>query len=326
MVHALKFDPIYKERLWGGRNLETLLGRSLPAGVKIGESWDLADLPVETSRVAAGPSKGKRLDELVHSWGSAILGSVELDAGQFPLLVKFLDAQDVLSVQVHPDYKTATAMGGDVRAKYEAWYVLSAEPNACIYRGFKPGVTHQAVKEAIETNELAELLVKWPARPGDWFYLPGGTVHALGSGLVVAEVQTPSDTTFRLYDWGRVDPKTGKGRQLHIEQGLACLEFDGIEPHIAQGSTQPETTCKLVDSRTFLLHKSFKPAGSRGTLDVGQPIVWIVLAGSGSLGDKTFALEFNRGEVILVPAGVQQMDFVISSDCSYLHVDLKRQM
>jgi mannose-6-phosphate isomerase len=182
------------------------------------------------------------------------------------------------------------------------------------------------VKEAIETNELAELLVKWPARPGDWFYLPGGTVHALGSGLVVAEVQTPSDTTFRLYDWGRVDPKTGKGRQLHIEQGLACLEFDGIEPHIAQGSTQPETTCKLVDSRTFLLHKSFKPAGSRGTLDVGQPIVWIVLAGSGSLGDKTFALEFNRGEVILVPAGVQQMDFVISSDCSYLHVDLKRQM
>lgn len=323
MVNVLKFKPIYKERIWGGRNLERVLGRTLPVGVKIGESWDLADLPEDKSSAACGPTAGRGIDELVRDWAGSLLGTVQLDAGQFPLLVKFLDAQDVLSVQIHPDYETAAEMGGSVRAKYEAWYVLAAGPDSCIYRGFKPGVTRGQVERAIKSNELAELMIKLQAREGDWFYLPGGTVHALGGGLVVAEVQTPSDTTFRLYDWGRVDPKTGKSRDLHIEQGLACLNFDLQDAEAAAGSVDRRSVCRLVEASTFTFSKSFKPAGSADTFQLDGPGVWIILEGTGTIGDDAFRLDFGRGDVILIPAGMERVEYSFDEDCSYLQVDLK---
>jgi len=323
MVHVVKFDPIYKERIWGGRNLERLLGRRLPPGARIGESWELADLPEDKSRVASGPSYGRHLGQLVQTWGKQLLGSVSLDGGQFPLLVKFLDANDVLSVQVHPDYASEAAMGGSVRAKYEAWYVIWSRPDAFIYRGFKKGVTLRQVERSVKSNELADLLVKLPAQAGDWFYLPGGTVHALGAGVVVAEVQTPSDTTFRLYDWQRVDSRTGRPRALHIDEGLRCLKFDENDSlPLSTGSAASLFEEKLVEAPTFILSKHTKSAGSCGTMEINEPVVWIVLEGAGSVGDEAFQLEFERGDVVLVPAGVKKVEYTISSECTCLQVDL----
>lgn len=325
MVHVLTFDSIYKERLWGGRRLQSLFGRRLPTDTAIGEAWELADLPDDKSVVSAGPETGARLDELVRRWKRSLLGSAELDGGQFPLLVKFLDAHDVLSVQVHPDYETAAAMGPTVRAKYEAWYVIDADPQAYLYRGFRQGVTRRDVEQAVTSNALADLMIKYPARPGDWFYLPGGTVHALGAGLVVAEVQTPSDTTFRLYDWGRVDAKTGRPRNLHVEQALACFEFDTVAESAENlvGHCDADADAQMIGASTFDLSKQFKPAGAAGTLDIDEPVVWVVLNGTGSVGGETFRAEFGPGHVLLIPAGIRQVDYAVSRDCSYLHVNLK---
>ncbi len=325
MVHAVTFKPIYKERIWGGRNLEKLFGRTLPADVAIGEAWDLADLPEDKSIVANGPMAGKTLDELVHLWGRSLLGDARLDGGQFPLLVKLLDANDVLSVQVHPDYRTAEAMGGDVRAKYEAWFVVAAEADACVYRGFKDGVTKVDVQTAIASGQLADLLIRHPAKPGDWFYLPGGTVHALGAGLVIAEIQTPSDTTFRLFDWNRIDNKTHQSRQLHIEQGLACLDFEKNQASDADmiGHADQRFVGKLADAPTFTLNKAFGPANSSGTLQIPNTVVWVALTGAGSVKTDACTVEFRAGDTILLPAGLDAFDYAFSEDSSYLHVELK---
>ena len=325
MAHVLTFKPIYKERIWGGRNLERLFGRALPDGVKIGESWELADLPEDKSVVSYGPAAGRRIDELVRDWDRSLLGSAELSAGQFPLLVKFLDANDVLSVQVHPDRRTAAQMGGSVRAKDEAWYVIDASPGARVYRGFKGGVTRRDVQRAASSPALAELLVALPARPGDWFYLPGGTVHAIGPGVVLAEVQTPSDTTFRLYDWQRVDPKTGRGRELQVEQALASLNFseeEGEKP--AFGHADRQFVGELVRAPTFTLTKSFLPAGTSASPKIDKLAVWVVLEGAGTVGSDAFRAEFTAGQTLLIPAGASQIGYTITKDCSYLHVELTK--
>jgi len=325
MIHVLTFDPIYKQRIWGGRTLACLFGRTLPGDAPIGESWDLADLPADESTVAAGPSAGCRLDELVGGWGEQLLGSARLESGRFPLLVKFLDANDVLSVQVHPDYASAAAMGGQVRAKYEAWYVIRAEPGACIYRGFKEHVTRRDVERAVRSDGLADLMVKYAAEPGQWFYLPGGTVHALGAALVVAEVQTPSDTTFRLYDWGRVDAGTGRPRDLHIDQALACMTIGQTarSDQAEMGRCDPTFCGQLVHGPTFDLSKQYMHAGAEGVLEIYQPVVWVILTGAGTLGSGAFRAEFRPGQVLLIPAGMKRVEYAILKDCSYLQVNLK---
>jgi mannose-6-phosphate isomerase len=219
------FEPIFKPKLWGGRKLEALLGKSLPPNEPIGESWEAADLEDDQSVVAAGPAKGMRLDELVRQWGEGFLGGADLFEGRFPLLLKYLDAREDLSVQVHPSPAVASARGGVTRVKNEAWYILDAEPGGCIYRGLTPGTTEAGFRAAIANGSCASLLQRIPVRPGQCYYLPSGTVHALGAGVVVAEVQTPSDVTYRVFDWNRVEPATGKPRTLHVDDALASINF-----------------------------------------------------------------------------------------------------
>lgn len=236
-LYPLTFEPIYKEKVWGGRSFETL-GRTLPgdATTGIGESWELADLATtsasggggnaEYSVVANGPLKGQSIRELMQQYGEALLGQgvKPADDGGFPLLIKFLDAKENLSVQVHPSPEYAAAHK-DAYLKSEAWYIIDHEPGAVIYKGLAPGVTPEMLRDALETNTdeaVVPLLNAIPAKNGDCHYLPSGTLHALGAGVLVAEVQTPSDTTYRVYDWGRTD------RELHIEQAMACIDFDGM--------------------------------------------------------------------------------------------------
>jgi mannose-6-phosphate isomerase len=319
MTHLLTFTEIYKERIWGGRNLERLFGKRLPENVPIGESWELADLPQNKSVVDIGPAAGKNIAELVKEWKSKLLGSAGLNGGQFPLLIKFLDANDILSVQVHPDYESAARLGGSVRAKYEAWYVIDTQQDAFVYVGFKPGIEFNDIYSAATEGTLADLLVKIPAQKGDFFYLPGGTVHALGSGLVVAEVQTPSDTTFRLFDWNRIDAKTGKLRELHIEQALQCIRFNST----SENKTDQDGASELLAcAPTFCLSKNTPPPGKSISLTAGQPAVWIIIEGSGVMSDGMVSIDLKPGKVVLVPAGVAKATADFTSQSTYLVVTL----
>jgi len=325
MFNLLKFTEIYKERIWGGRNLERLFGKNLPPKANIGESWELADLPEDKSVVAIGPDAGKNISQLVREWGKGLLGHAELDGGQFPLLIKLLDANDILSVQVHPDYASAGEMEPSVRAKYECWYIIDAEEDAYGYIGFKPGVTPDMVEDAIAEGTLATLLVKLRARKGDFFYLPGGTVHALGSGLVVAEIQTPSDTTFRLYDWNRVDAVTGEPRKLHIEESLRCLHFSGPPEMPRPVTSLPDKQMEmLVEAPTFTAAKALRNAGDVVNVKTGDPIVWIIIEGDGEISDGEVKIPLKPGQTLLIPAGCPSPQAKFFSKTIYLEARLTK--
>jgi mannose-6-phosphate isomerase len=258
-IYPLQSVPVFKQRIWGGQRLREVFGKDLPAGEKIGESWEIADLPEGKSTIGNGPLRGQTLGDVVRAHVEEIAGTRDFPK-QFPLLVKFLDAQDVLSVQVHPDPETCRRMGqGD--PKTECWYVIRAEPGAVIYKGFRKPVTREQFAKAITEGTAAELLAAVPVRPGECHLIPAGTVHSLGAGLLVAEIQTPSDTTYRVFDWNRVDD-TGKPRPLHIAEALESIHFD-----VTPDKLPVTTTGRLVDCEYFRVDKG---AGWAGPASVGS--------------------------------------------------------
>ena len=308
-VHPLIFEPILVPKIWGGRRLADCFGKPLPIGEQIGESWELADLPAAESVVREGPCKGRSLNALVREWGADLLGSAAPVAGRFPLLVKFLDANDDLSVQVHPTRAIAEAEP-DAHLKNEAWYVLAAERGGAIYYGLEAGVTREQFVAALERGEVAPLLRRVPVKPGDCYYLPSGTVHALGAGVLVAEVQTPSDTTYRLFDWNRVDASTGKPRMLHIEQALRCIDFDGPQPPLAVERSHVAgvwtTVTRLVACAQFIMEKVRMPEGAAQKIPFDEPVVWMLLEGEVEIaygGGPN--LTARHGDTLLLPAALK---------------------
>jgi mannose-6-phosphate isomerase len=299
------FEPIFKAKPWGGRELVRLFGKRLPEGVPVGESWELADLPGAESRVARGPLAGTTLHELVELWGCDLLGDAALIDGRFPLLIKFLDAREQLSIQVHPCPHEGAAESERPGVKHEAWYVIDANPGAALYIGLRPGVGADAVRAAGPTPALAKLHQPRAAEPGRCYYLPSGVPHALGAGIVVAEVQTPSDVTYRLYDWGRRG-LDGRPRELHVEQALANIrchvpEENIVQPRTPSDAAQPEAK-RLVSCERFVMDlvrfdKQRPPASPRGQL-----AVWIVLSGGGELASDHDRCNFKSGDVVLIPA------------------------
>ncbi len=226
-LYPLRFEPIYQYRLWGGRRLAKLLKAPLPGDGPIGEAWLLSDRDDHVSRVANGPLEGTTLRQLLEQFPDRLLGKLAGRFPRFPVLLKFLDARDKLSVQVHPadgqrDYIPAGESG-----KTEAWVVLEAGPKSRIYAGLKPGTTRDDLKRALASRAVADLLPSFTPRVGDAVFIRAGTVHSL-SDVVVFEVQENSDVTFRLYDWDRIDPNTGKPRPLQVEQAMACIDFEQV--------------------------------------------------------------------------------------------------
>jgi mannose-6-phosphate isomerase len=311
--HALVFRPILMEKVWGGRRLAAL-GKQLPEHAAIGESWELADLASTSpsggggaaarSVIASGPLAGKTLADAIALWRQDLLGGASLtSAGGFPLLVKFLDARENLSVQVHPSPAYAAAHT-DSHLKTECWYVLAAEPvngrPPVIYKGIKPGVAPEAFARHIADGSVVNDLIAVPAIPGECHNLPSGTCHALGAGVLVAEVQTPSDTTFRVYDWGR------QGRELHLAQALECIEF-GPAP-AATRLAKGRLSGRLVHTEFFTVTEASLPAG--GVLPLGQragPRVLMVLAGSLSIRTpQDEPVTVPAGSTALVPASIVQ--------------------
>ena len=217
--YPLRLKAVLREKVWGGRNLERLLGKSLPPGARVGETWDAWEGCV----IENGAHQGRTLQSLIDQDAAAIIGSA--GAKRFPLLFKFIDAQDDLSVQVHPDDARAQAMEHQPFGKTEAWYILDAEPNAKLILGFKREVKSEEVVAAVKHKNLVDLLAPVPVQRGDVVIVPAGTVHAIGKGIVLAEIQENSDITYRLYDWDRQD----NARELHIDQSLRVFEGKRIE-------------------------------------------------------------------------------------------------
>jgi mannose-6-phosphate isomerase len=321
-AYPLLFRPIFKDKVWGGRALEKV-GKTLPAGQNIGESWELADLDATSasgggggsalSVIDNGPLAGNTLRQAINLWGASLMGAAKLTAGgAFPLLVKFLDARESLSVQVHPSPTYAEAHK-DAHLKTESWYILAAEPNAVIYKGVKPGVSKSAFAAHISDNTVANDMIAIPAVAGEIHNLPSGTCHALGAGVLVAEIQTPSDTTFRVFDWGRV------GRELHIEQALACIDF-GPAP---SGASLPpgSNRARLVTTEFYTIEEARPRAGEAAALKVtGGPTVVMVLRGSGEIrSGSNPPVAISTGHTALVPASLTSTaTFIAASDATVL--------
>ncbi len=321
-VYPLLFKPIFKPKIWGGRRLETLLNKRLPTG-DIGESWEIADLEDDQSVVASGPSNGKPLGRLVREWGSDLLGDAPLFDGRFPLLIKFLDATETLSVQVHPDRATADRLGGRVRIKNEAWYVLATEPGGFIYRGVRPGVDAEGLRSAIEQGTVESVLNRIEVRKGHCYYLPSGTIHALGAGVLVAEVQTPSDITYRVFDWNRIEAATGKPRALHLAEALPCISFDTApieeeRAHHVAGVWTAVTT--LVQCASFFIRRVRMPEGVEQEIPEQGCTVWMVLEGRASItcDGAAEAVDVGIGDTVLMPAAIKNARIKMHEPCMWL--------
>ncbi len=287
------FCPLYKERVWGGRHLETVYGRRLPGEKRIGESWELVDRPGEESVVASGPFEGKTLHKLWTQHRREVFGEgqVEHVAERFPLLIKILDAADDLSIQVHPPDEVAAALGGE--PKTEMWCIARAEPGARLYVGLKAGVGRVAFEAGIADGRTREQVHAIEPRSGEFIFIPSGRLHAIGAGLLIYEIQQNSDTTFRVYDWDRVGID-GRPRELHVEESLKCIDFEDVEP--AMGKAEGE---QLVDCLLFQVRRrQICPDGFTSVAPDDAAVIVAVVSGCVVSGGECF----REGDFFLVPA------------------------
>ena len=249
LLYPLRFEPIYQYRLWGGQHLADLLTKPLPGHGPIGEAWLLSDRDDHQSQVADGPLKGRTIGRLMEQFPEQMLGQLAGRFRRFPLLLKFLDVHEMLSVQVHPTKANKYLLPAGETAKTEAWVVLEAGPPSRIYAGLKPGTTAADLRRALTQGTVAEHIACLTPKPGDAIFLPAGTVHSLGGDIVVFEIQQNSDVTFRLYDWDHVDPKTGKPRPLQIDKAIACIDF--AEGPVGRVTPVVETVTPVERERLF---------------------------------------------------------------------------
>lgn len=276
----IHFSEIFVEKVWGGRNLNSLLGKELPQGLKIGESWELSDFGDDCTVVSRGEHKGKNLRELLAEHSREITGRDSVT--EFGLLFKYLDAVDVLSVQVHPN-------------KHEAWYVLEAQPGAKMYLGLESGVDRDHFTAAVAEGTVEQCLATIEPQVGECYYLRSGLTHALGAGIVVAEIQTSEQITYRVYDWGR-------SRPIQVQLSLDTINFQARAQQNRAGSQQPGQKQTLLDGECFSIERCLWSAGHILEMDPGQMQVWMVLSGRAHCQYQDTTVQFRQGQTILLPA------------------------
>ena len=324
MLYPILFQPIFKERIWGGRQLETFYQKQLPAGVPIGESWEISDRPGDVSVIANGAFAGKTLRWLLEEHAVGVYGDMAAKPKTFPLLVKILDAQQDLSLQVHPPVSKAAAMGGE--PKTEMWYFTKTTPDAKLYVGLRRGVTRGEFEQRIGDGSVAECFHKILVRDGDSMFLPSGRVHALGAGSVLFEIQQNSDTTYRVFDWNRVDA-SGKPRALHVAQSLESIDFADFEPSLATSEWQKSGPAKLrslVDDPLFTVR-----VWDLSTDDtVAFPLISFQIVGvvSGELVIKgnEVSVTLKPGQFALLPAGLRVAELKATKDARFIQVSAGR--
>lgn len=299
-LYPFRFEPAFRRYLWGGRKLQEVLGKNLPPGNDYAESWEVVDHGVDQSRVAYGPLAGTTLHELVERHEPDLLGSHD-SPDRFPLLFKFLDARSDLSIQVHPNDTQAAQLPRPDLGKTEAWVVLAAEHGSKLYAGLREGIDREAFARHLATGTTLQAMHVVHPRVGDCVFIPAGVVHAIGAGLLIAEIQQASDTTFRLFDWNRVDAE-GKPRALHVREGLDVCDFrhGPVTPQVPIVGSHPDEEL-LVDCDKFVLRR--RSIHSVCELDTaGRFLVLAVLDGRVDVAGDPAARPLRRGETILIPA------------------------
>jgi mannose-6-phosphate isomerase len=311
LTQPLVFEPLFMERVWGGRRLESLYGKRLPSAALIGESWEIVDRPEAQSVVHEGPLRGLTLHQLWCEHRGAIFGNAP-DAPRFPILAKLLDAQENLSLQVHPPAKIAKKLGGE--SKSELWYVADAAAKARIYAGVKQGATPAVFEEALRKGKVEEHLHSIDVATGDAIFLPSGRLHALGGGNLIVEIQENSDTTYRVYDWNRV--KKGRApREMHIAQAMQCIDFDDREPDLLRPAGE-----SLVKHELFEIDKC-DLREQREIAEPGRFAMVVCLTGELECAGR----KFKPGDFFLVPAELEDRAVQpLSSGVSLIRVTLPR--
>ena len=323
-LYPLRFKPIYQYRLWGGRRLADLLTAPLPSDGPIGEAWVLSDRDDHQTQVANGLLKGRTIGQLLEQSPEQLLGKLAGRFRRFPLLLKFLDAREPLSVQVHPSDAHTDLLPAGETGKTEAWVVLEAGKESRIYAGLKPATSADNLRRAIVKGEVADRRACFTPKTGDGVFLPAGPVHALGGDVVVFEVQQNSDVTFRLHDWDRVDAKTGKRRALQSDQAIACIDF-------AQGAVGPvapvvEEAQPVLRERLFLCEHFglWRLVGESPFIvgAAGTPRVLVCIDGDGQLEYDAANYAVGKGDAWLLPAIVGECSFRPRSAVSLLEIAL----
>lgn len=319
-LYPFTFRPIFKERVWGGRKLESLYQKELPAGVPIGESWEISDRPGDASVIANGPLAGKDLRWLMENHAGEMLGPSSAKVVRFPLLVKILDAAEKLSLQVHPPAGKAAELGGE--PKTEMWYIADAGEGAELFVGLRRGVTRKEFEQRIRDGTVEECFHRVGVKPGDVMFLPSGRVHALGAGCVIFEIQQNSDTTYRVFDWNRAG-LDGKPRELHVEKSLESIDFEDFEPRLIQSRYSRNETLAvryLVDDSLFRVDACKVKRGGRFHLRSDGLQIVGVLRGRLEIRHGETLLELKAGQFGLLPASLGRVGLQAVTQVEFLHV------
>jgi mannose-6-phosphate isomerase len=322
VLYPFTFQPIFKERIWGGRELERLYSKQLPPGKTIGESWEISDRPGDASVIASGPLAGKNLRWLMENHAVEVLGDAKpAAAGRFPLLCKILDAREKLSLQVHPPASKAAELHGE--PKTEMWFIADAAPDASLYVGLKRGVTRVEFEKKISNGSVADCFHRIPVRAGDAMFLPSGRVHAIGDGLVIFEIQQNSDTTYRVFDWNRVG-LDGKPRELHIAQSLASIDFNDFEPKLVETKSTTDGKIQkrsLVSDLLFSVETWKLNSDVSGLLKPKKLQIVAVTTGEIEIKSGSTVVKLSAGQFSLIPASLERAEVLAKSDAALLRVE-----
>ncbi len=303
ILGPLKFHPLFKNKIWGGNKIKTILHHDFSPLPNCGELWAISGIPGNESVVSEGPLEGNNLNELLEVYMNELVGEKVFDVFQneFPLLIKFIDANDWLSIQVHPDDELAEQRGLD-RGKTEMWYVLQADKDAQLIKGFSKDMSKEEYQNRLENKTLREVMNFVPVKAGDAFYIDAKKVHALGPGLLLTEIQQSSDTTYRIYDWDRVDEK-GEGRQLHVAAAIDSIDFEAEKSDAISYHIHKNESTTLVDELYFTTQiLKFDHPIEKNYDELDSFVIYIVTQGSLILKSELGDMNLGIGDVVLLPA------------------------
>lgn len=303
-LYPIKFTPIEKETIWGGKKLKTVLEKDFSSEKQIGESWEISGVKNDISIVANGHLKGDSLNKLIQDYGARLLGDkvYQKFGNEFPLLIKFIDANDALSIQVHPDDKLAKERH-DTFGKTEMWYVLDAEKDASLIVGFNQDVDKQIYQQKLDAGQLEDILNAEKVQNGSCYFIPAGRVHAIGKGILLAEIQQTSDITYRMYDWNRVD-KSGNSRELHTELAVDAIDYTQEKEYATQYTAETNKTTQLESCEYFTTNRLvFDKLIDRNYADLDSFVIYMCLDGQFEINyNNQEKMQVKKGESVLIPS------------------------
>lgn len=316
-LYPLKFDPIYKEKIWGGSRIKDVLGKECTVK-NCGESWEISGVKNNISVVSNGHLKGRSLVEIIEEYKSELVGSKISDyyGTEFPLLIKFLDANDELSIQVHPD--DAHAKKHDSLGKTEMWYIVEAEKDASLIKGFNRDLSKDELLQRMQDGKLEEVLKRIKAAPDDVFFIPAGQIHNIGKGILLAEIQQSSDITFRLYDFERID-SDGNARPLHIKEAAEVIDYKKDPEGKITKPVVKNKSDNLVSSTYFTTNRlSFDNQIPKNYSDLDSFVIYICIAGKAKILYNDKQESISKGEVVLLPSSIKEISLQPEEECKLL--------